>query len=91
MWKLIFIDAARFDLGKIDASNLLRVNERLAWLVENFDSILPVPLAGEWRGYFKFRIGDLRVIYNIDWKEKGIVVYAIGKREMIYKNAFRRE
>jgi len=35
------------------------------------------PLAGKLRGFYKLRIGDLRVISEIDWTHKRIGVLAI--------------
>jgi mRNA-degrading endonuclease RelE of RelBE toxin-antitoxin system len=77
-------DDAWTDLGKLDFQEQERVRGRLVWLAENFNHIVLVPLAGSLRGNFKFRVGDVRVIYGIRYDEKIIVVRAIGRRDKIY-------
>jgi len=42
-------------------------------------------MAGEWRGYYRMRIGDIRVIFWIDHKLKTIYVDHIGSRGEVYK------
>jgi len=42
-------------------------------------------MAGEWRGYYRLRIGDIRVIFWPDLKTKTIYVDYIGPRGDIYK------
>ena len=44
---------ATTDLDKTIAQ---RVLNRLRWLADNFETITPEPLTGEWRGLFKLRI-----------------------------------
>jgi mRNA interferase RelE/StbE len=36
-------------------------------------------------GEFRFRIGDYRVIFDIDKKRKAIIVLAVGHRKDIYR------
>ena len=42
-------------------------------------------MAGEWKGYYRLRHGDLRIIYMIDQTRKQIIVSHIGPRGDIYK------
>ena len=57
-WSLDFTPEAESDLEKLDKNLKRRVSEKLDWLLENFDDITPSPLGAEWRGFFKFRIGE---------------------------------
>ena len=43
------------------------------------------PMAGEWKGFFRLRHGDLRVIYTFDQPNDTVVVAHIGPRGDIYK------
>jgi mRNA interferase RelE/StbE len=54
-------------------------------LAEHFNIVLPEPLAGQWQGMYKLRVGDYRVIYNFDEDEKIITVYVIKHRREVYK------
>jgi len=40
------------------------------------------------KGYedtFRIRIGNIRIVYTIDWNSKSIIVHYIGPRERAYK------
>lgn len=40
------------------------------------------------KGYentYRVRVGDLRVIYEVNWDEKRILIHFIGPREKAYK------
>jgi len=84
-WSLDFTLEAKADLEKLDKNLRRRVSEKLDWLLENFDNIIPSPLGGKWRGFFKLRVGDWRVIYKVKWDKNRIIVYVIDRRDKIYK------
>lgn len=42
-------------------------------------------MAGEWKGYYRMRIGDIRVIFWIEHKLKTIYVDHIGSRGDVYQ------
>ena len=84
-WTLSFTPSAKSDLEKLDRSLQKRIVEKLDWLQNNFDKIIPLALTGEWRGFFKLRIGDWRVVYKIEWDQNSIIVYIIDQRDKIYK------
>lgn len=74
-------DALR-DLGKLDPQIRLRVLRKISWLSKNSEAITPETLSGEFKGMFKFRIGDWRVIYTIE--KQTLVIHFIGHRREIY-------
>jgi len=84
-WNLVFDSSAEKDLKKIDKKLRKRIIEKLDWFSKNFDNLIPLSLTGEWRGFFKFRIGDWRAIYKVNWDKNQIIVYVIGHRKKIYK------
>jgi mRNA interferase RelE/StbE len=55
-------------------------------LAENLDDLKPEGLTGELAGFYKLRVGDYRVIYEILRVEQIIVVHLIGHRREIYRN-----
>lgn len=59
------------NLRGLDKAVAQRVLRRLKWLSENFDSLTPQPLTGEWKGLFKARAGSYGAIYDVD-RDKGI-------------------
>ncbi len=58
------------------------VRNKVAKLGDN--PYLGVPLTAEFKGKYKLRIGDLRIIYEIDHQNKRIFLVAIGLRKSIY-------
>ncbi len=62
-----------------------RVVQRINWLATNLDAIRLEALTGDLAGLYKLRIGDYRVIYEVLWDEKIIVIHAIGHRREIYR------
>jgi mRNA interferase RelE/StbE len=43
------------------------------------------PLKGIFRGLFRYRCGDYRVIYSIDRREEGLLVLTVGHRKDVYR------
>lgn len=84
-WILVFTLQVKEDLKKLDKSLRKRIIEKLDWLCSNFDKIRPLTLDSEWRGFFKLRVGDWRIIYKIEWKKNLIIIYLIDRRDKIYK------
>jgi mRNA interferase RelE/StbE len=74
-------DAIR-DIEKLDSPVGQRILRKFSWLSNNFEAITPEPLSGEFKGMFKFRIGDWRVLYTIE--EQTLVIQLIGHRRQIY-------
>ncbi|TEU21866.1 MAG: type II toxin-antitoxin system RelE/ParE family toxin [Anaerolineales bacterium] len=62
-----------------------RIAERINWLAANLDNIRPEPFTGDLAGFYKFRIGDYRIIYEILHDEQVIVIHEIGHRRDIYR------
>jgi mRNA interferase RelE/StbE len=73
------------DLSRLDKSVSQRVVEKIEWFSGRVESITPVPLRGPLSGFFKLRVGDWRVIYQIDYSGKEITVHRVGHRSEIYK------
>lgn len=86
MYQLRILDAAARELAVLDRKVASRVAKRVRWLAENFDSIKPHPLSGELSDFYKLRVGDYRVVYQILNMEQTIVVHAIGHRREIYRS-----
>ncbi|NLI56855.1 type II toxin-antitoxin system RelE/ParE family toxin [bacterium] len=42
-------------------------------------------LKGKWEGFYRIRMGEIRVIVTIDFKNKIIFVYSIDFRGSVYK------
>ena len=72
-----------YDLPNIDASvrkRIFRAIEKLSKAPEAFGE----PLRHDLKGFYKFRVGDWRVIYEIRQNEMIILVIKIGHRREVY-------
>ena len=72
VYHLDFTHLGKTSLSQLDHEVGQRVVNKLKWLLENIENISPVPLYGTLTGLFKLRVGDWRVIYEINWKDQVI-------------------
>ena len=85
MYQVIILPKAFEDLSKIDKTIAIRITDKLTWLSENIENITPISLKGDFSGLYKLKVGDWRIIYDIDHKKKVITVHKIGHRKEIYR------
>ena len=85
MYSVSFLKPAIKDLSKIDKLTAKRLVDHIQWLSVNLDTTKLFPLKGELSGLFKLRDGSYRIIYEIDRKEKNIIVHFVGHRKDVYK------
>ena len=62
----------------------LRIFNKIEWLSLNFEQITPLSLTGQWSGFYKLRVGDYRVIYELDAENQLIIIIRVGHRREIY-------
>lgn len=79
------LDTAAQELAKVDKTLGQRIIQRIYWLAENLDSIHLERLSGDLAGFYKLRVGDYRVVYEILWAEHLILIHAIDHRSRIYR------
>ena len=61
-----------------------RIVKKLDWLVENFDNINPLGLTGDLAEFYKLRVGDYRVIYELSDTGDEIIIVKLGHRSDVY-------
>lgn len=86
-WRFFITHEAEKNLADLDSGVRKRVREKMMWFIVHVDDTVPFPLGGQWRGLFKLRIGDLRIIYEIDQANSRIIIHMIGRRDKIYKRS----
>ena len=82
MFKLIYTQRSIRDLRKLDDSTKLRIGKALLRFQENplnYAEKITDPILGSYR----FRIGDHRVIFDLEGDE--IVILRVGHRRDIYR------
>ena len=86
-WRVVFSKRAESDLILLDGQMRRRIVDAIEWLSENFEDIVPIPLGGPWRGFFKLRVGDWRAVYRINFAERALIIHYIDRRDKIYKRS----
>ena len=87
MYEVEFRPEAEADLARLSKSIAQRILKKLRWLAENFESVNPEQLTGQWKGLYKLRVGDYRVIYTFDIvSRKVIIIHLIKHRREVYKS-----
>lgn len=71
-------------LRKLDKVIAKRIVRRLRWLAENVAEIVHQALKGQFSDYFRLRVGDYRIMYQLDHEQRLILVEEIGHRSDIY-------
>jgi mRNA interferase RelE/StbE len=52
--------------------------------VRNIELIHHEAMKGQWAGCYRYRLGDYRVIYQLERDEHLIVIVAVGHRRDVY-------
>ncbi len=86
VYEIRILTAAADELSKIDQSVGRRLAAKIRWLAENFDDLRPEMLTGDLAGFFKLRVGDYRIVYEVLRDEHVVVIHMIGHRRDVYRN-----
>lgn len=85
MYKLDFSNQGRKGLQLLNKEIGQRIIVKLKWFIENIHCVEHLQLKGKYSGLYKLKVGDYRVIYELDHNEKIVTVHKIGHRWDIYK------
>ncbi|MCW2336896.1 mRNA interferase RelE/StbE [Sphingobium sp. B2D3A] len=86
-WTIEFVPEAAKELrklGKSEAARIIRTLEERIAILDDPRS-LGAPLAGEHAGYWRWRIGDYRVVAKIEDARVLILVVRVGHRREVYR------
>ncbi len=86
MYSLLFLNSAKKELQKLDFVVQKNIKEKLILLSTNPDILKNniKALKGEFKGKFRLRINQYRVVFQIKDNEMIITVITIGHRKDIY-------
>ena len=71
------------DLRGIDKKTAKGMIERVKSYLSQNPLSLGKPLKGIFKGIYRYRFGDHRVMYAIDHKEKTILILRVGRRKEV--------
>ena len=87
-WTIIFSEVAKKNLAKMDAQIALRLTafmrERVA-KVENPRSLGQALQGSELSGLWRYRVGDYRIVCEIQDKRLVVLVLRVGHRREVYR------
>ena len=87
MYTVEFLPSAVDDLGRLNKPVAQRIFTKIRWLAENLDVLSPEPLTGQWKGVYKLRVGDYRVLYTFNTAASSITVHFVRHRREVYKTS----
>jgi mRNA interferase RelE/StbE len=76
---------AQDDLKRLDRLTAARIWKSLRRMASHVGAIPHKALKGELSGLYSLRIGDYRIIYDLDHTERLVIVITIGHRREIYR------
>ena len=86
-WTIELLEGARRDLGKLDHQTAYRIRNYL----QRHVAVLDDPrsnghaLKGPKSGYWRYRVGDYRIICSIEDTRLVVIVIEIGHRREVYR------
>ncbi|MEE8329209.1 MAG: type II toxin-antitoxin system RelE/ParE family toxin [Thermodesulfovibrionia bacterium] len=83
--KVIILPRALEYLSRLNKAVSQRITDKLTRLSENIETIPLLPLKGPLAGFYKVRVSDWRVIYDVNHDKQIITVHKIGHRREIYE------
>jgi len=84
-YKVIWHEDSVKDLKRLDRTIAKNIIEKVKNYLVNNPVELGIPLKGSLKGLFRYRIGEYRIIYALDYAEKKIIILHINHRKRIYK------
>ena len=85
MWKIEYNKSVRKDLKNISPE----IKKLIKQAIEEKLMVDPlkfgVPLRQTLRGYFKYRVGDYRIVYCLKRKTVTVLFIKVGHRKEVYK------
>ncbi|MBI3753254.1 MAG: type II toxin-antitoxin system RelE/ParE family toxin [Deltaproteobacteria bacterium] len=85
MYKVEFTPQADEDFARLDRVVAQRVADKIDWFCQNVNDIAGEPLTGNFKGKYKIRVGDWRIIYSVERSSQIITIHAVEHRSKVYK------
>ena len=86
MYSLNFLNSAKKEFKKLDTVAQKIIKEKLLLLTENPEILKNniKALKGEYRGKFRLRVNQYRIIFQVKDEELIIIVVRVGHKKEIY-------
>ena len=92
-WSIFYHPEVEEDLESVGPSSARRIMRAIDSKLSNAPLQFGAPLSGNLANFRKLRIGDCRVVYQVQERKVVVFVLAIGPRrdKEIYKDALKRK
>lgn len=84
IYKTKWEDKAEEDLDQLPSEIALKVHDRVESHLTQLPKQLGKALVGQYKGLYRYRYGDYRILYEIDADNRLIIINKIGHRKEIY-------
>ena len=88
VYKVAYTESVEKDFLKIQGSLKKKIIDKIEHYLARDPQGLGKPLIGIFKGFWRYRFGDYRVIYRIAPKEILIVIFPVGNRKLLYTKPF---
>jgi mRNA interferase RelE/StbE len=83
-YSISLLPAAQSELGDLPKPTARRVVAKIAALAGDPRPPGCKALQGKWRGLYRLRVGNCRIIYRVDDSARTVLVVKIGNRSDVY-------
>ena len=84
IYKTKWDDKAEEDLEQLPSEIALKIHDRVESHLTQLPKQLGKALVGQYKGLYRYRYGDYRILYEIDADSRLIIINRIGHRKEIY-------
>jgi len=86
-WKVEFLESAGRSLAKLDREDQRRILKFVRERLEGDDNPRRIgkPMQGNHAGRWRYRVGDYRLVCNIEDGKLLVLVLAVGHRSGVYR------
>lgn len=79
-WKVTALD----NLYKLTHKTAIKLKAKIEYYLSQSPQELGKPLTGEYKGLYRYRYGDYRIIYEIDKVNEQVIIIKVGHRREVY-------
>jgi len=85
-FQVILTPEAQSDIERLDPVLQTRLLDKVEWMGQNADLLHHWALQGKkWSGCFRYRVGEYRIIYQMDRPAEKLIILKVGHRREVYK------
>jgi mRNA interferase RelE/StbE len=75
---------ALYQLSRLDRQVSELLLRKMLWLARNVEILQHEALKGQWSEYYRWRLGDYRIIYGLEKDERLLTIEGLGHRREVY-------